>query len=68
MTAITVTYQMPDDLTAFNHAHHATAAWVALSDIDQHCRNHLKHGDPPDAEKAIEHIRSLALEALRSIE
>lgn len=64
MATITVTYQLPDDSCAFTEAHNCRIAWAALSAIDEHCRNHLKHGDPADAAKAIEYIRGIALEAI----
>lgn len=68
MTAITVTYQMPDDMHDFNMAHHASLAWATLGEIDGHTRNQIKHGDPANATATLERIRTLALEALRSIE
>lgn len=64
MTAITVTYQMPDDMHDFNEAHHAALAWSTLGEIADLCRSHVKHDTPI----SIEQIRTLALEALRSIE
>lgn len=64
MTSITVTYQMPEDMHDFNMAHHASLAWAALDEIANLCRSHVKH----DAPISIEQIRTLALEALRSIE
>ena len=68
MTAITVTYQMPEDMHDFNMAHHASLAWATLGHIDGYIRNQLKHGNPADADATLEHVRVLALEALRSIE
>jgi hypothetical protein len=64
MTSITVTYNMPDDMTAFNQAHHASLAWSTLNEIAGICRNHLKHDAPID----IRQIQQLALEALGVIE
>jgi hypothetical protein len=48
----------PDDEQAHRWALAGRDALIALEAIDQHCRGRLKHGEPTDARKELEEIRS----------
>ena len=50
------------------HRIQAYTAWDALKEIDNVCRNQLKHGSPDSDRLTLDRVRELALEALRSIE
>jgi hypothetical protein len=48
----------PDDERAHRYALAGRDALIALEQIDQHCRGRLKHGEPTDARRELEEIRS----------
>ncbi len=48
----------PDDEQAHRWALAGRDALIALEAIDQHCRGRLKHGEPTDARRELEEIRS----------
>jgi hypothetical protein len=48
----------PDDAREHRYALAGRDALIALEQIDQHCRGRLKHGEPTDARKELEEIRS----------
>jgi hypothetical protein len=48
----------PDDERAHRYALAGRDALIALEQIDQHCRGRLKHGEPTDARKELDEIRS----------
>ena len=48
----------PDDERAHRYALAGRDALIALEVIDQHCRGRLKHGEPADARRELEEIRS----------
>jgi hypothetical protein len=48
----------PDDERAHRYALAGRDALIALEQIDQHCRGRLKHGEPSDARRELEEIRS----------
>jgi hypothetical protein len=48
----------PDDEREHRYALAGREALLALEAIDQHCRGRLKHGEPTDARKELEEIRS----------
>jgi hypothetical protein len=48
----------PDDEQAHRWALAGRDALIALEAIDQHCSGRLKHGEPTDARKELEEIRS----------
>ena len=68
MTTLTVTYNLPEEMSEFGEAHNAHHAWAALREIDNVCRTQLKHGSPDNGQLTVERIREIALDALRSIE
>jgi hypothetical protein len=47
-----------DDAREHRYALAGREALIALEQIDQHCRGRLKHGEPTDARKELEEIRS----------
>jgi hypothetical protein len=67
LKTITVTYQMPDDMYAFEQAHHADLAWSAISQALTVIRNHIKH-DSLTADEAITMVRDILSEAQGRIE
>jgi hypothetical protein len=48
----------PDDAREHRYALAGREALIALEQIDQHCRGRLKHGEPTDARRELEEIRS----------
>jgi hypothetical protein len=48
----------PDDAREHRYALAGRDALIALEQIDQHCRGRLKHGEPTDARRELEEIRS----------
>jgi hypothetical protein len=48
----------PDDERAHRYALAGRDALIALEQIDQHCRGRLKHGEPSEARRELEEIRS----------
>jgi hypothetical protein len=48
----------PDDEREHRYALAGREALIALEQIDQHCRGRLKHGEPTDARRELEEIRS----------
>ena len=48
----------PDDEREHRYALAGRDALIALEQIDQHCRARLKHGEPSDARRELEEIRS----------
>jgi hypothetical protein len=48
----------PADERAHRWALAGRDALIALEAIDQHCRGRLKHGEPTDARRELEEIRS----------
>lgn len=53
-------FDLPDDQSEFNAALHGREALAVLWEIDQHCRNLLKHGEPIGAERRLaESIRAM---------
>lgn len=47
---------------------HAAQMYSCLSEIDMFIRNHLKHGDPSDAQKVFEQIRGHVREVMERME
>ena len=47
-----------DDAREHRYALAGREALIALEAIEQHCRGRLKHGEPADARKELEDIRS----------
>jgi hypothetical protein len=48
----------PDDEREHRYALAGREALIALEAIEQHCRGRLKHGEPTDARRELEDIRS----------
>ena len=64
MPLVTVQYRLPDEEHEYLAAMQGVAALAVLHDIDQHCRNLVKHGTPSEeTETLAEHIRQLIAEA-----
>lgn len=60
MPRATLTYDLPDDHAEFRAAIAGREALAVLHDIDRLCRDKLKHGELPEAVKAIvQQIRDL---------
>ena len=53
-------FTLPDEESEFRSAQQGQAAKSALSQIDQHCRSILKHGEPtPEKRRLTEEIRGM---------
>jgi hypothetical protein len=56
----TLTYTLPDEQAEFDAARLGREALSALWEIDQRCRDRLKHGDPTPQERDLaEEIRRM---------
>jgi hypothetical protein len=56
----TLTYKLPDEQAEFDAARLGRQALACLWQIDQRCREILKHGEPTPQERALaEQIRSM---------
>jgi hypothetical protein len=55
---VTMEFTLPDDQGDYDAARLGREALAALWEIDQRCREILKHGDPsPELREALEDIR-----------
>jgi hypothetical protein len=60
MPTVTIRYTLPDEQAEFDAARLGSEALAALWDIDQWCRNRIKHGDPvADELHALEYVRAM---------
>jgi hypothetical protein len=60
MPIATLRFNLDEEEHAFKAALHGSAMKNILWEIDQYCRNLLKHGDPNEETSALaEHMRSL---------
>lgn len=62
MTTLTITFHLPDDMDAFEKAHHAIYAWNAISESLTLIRNHLKHDQLTPVE-VVAQVREILTEA-----
>ena len=60
----TLEVDLPEDQHELRVALSSGRLYVALCDIKELVRLHLKHGDPKDSPTKIEEIRELAYDAL----
>ncbi len=60
MAHATLRYDLsdPDDAREHRYALAGREALIALEAIEQHIRGRLKHGEPTDARRELEEIRS----------
>jgi hypothetical protein len=60
MPKASLTFDLPEEQTEFSAAVQGQDARILLWEIDQHCRNTIKHTDPPaEVRAALEAIREL---------
>jgi hypothetical protein len=60
MPHVWIRYRLPDEQAEFDAARTGSEARRILSEIDQHCRSLLKHGEPTATEAALaERIRDM---------
>ena len=52
MPRVTITFTIPDEEPDMRAALAGREALVVLREIERWCRDRLKHGDPPPAERA----------------
>lgn len=58
-----LTFRLPQEQTEYNAAMQGRDAKGAIWDVDQYCRNVLKHGEPNEHVRFhLEHIRNLLRE------
>lgn len=68
MPRATLSFDLPEDNAEFRAALAGREALAALHEIDQRCRDFLKYGDPPLAERAaIAAIRDMIPQELLEI-
>ena len=60
MPTVTIRYTLPDEQAEYDAARLGSEALAALWDIDQWCRDRIKHGDPVAGElHALEYVRAM---------
>jgi hypothetical protein len=60
MPTVTLRYRLPDEQAEYDAARLGSEALAALWDIDQWCRNRIKHETPTaDEVHALEFIRAM---------
>lgn len=60
MPVVTIRYTLPDEQAEFDAARTGSAARAVLWEIDQHCRNLLKYGEPTKEQTELaERIREM---------
>jgi hypothetical protein len=67
MITLQVTYQMPEDQDAFQQAHFAPDAWLAIDQALNDIRMFIKHG-AGDPAKVLVSVRQTLLEAKGKME
>lgn len=60
MPHVIIRYRLPDEQAELNAAMQGQAAKSTIWDVDQYCRNLLKHGEPSEeTRRHLEEIREM---------